>query len=219
LKYKYYFNHENPMEMLAFNFDYTKQGTYLTMPIPPDIVSDFNRELMTEDVFFEDANIFNKPILLDDCDYLYSKLSEISVEYKNKKCFYTEKCSGLLLWVLSEIASQGVQLKNSENGIKKMDQIIQYIHETYAQKISYVKIGEVFHYHPYYINKLMVQNTGSSLHKYIQNYRISQAIHLIQTTDMPISKICVAVGFEDFSHFSKYFKKLTGRKPSDYRPK
>jgi AraC-like DNA-binding protein len=63
----------------------------------------------------------------------------------------------------------------------------------------------------------MVLNTGSSLHQYLLNYRISMAIELIESTYGSITDIAYQVGFKDISHFSKYFKKKTGRAPSEFR--
>jgi YesN/AraC family two-component response regulator len=47
--------------------------------------------------------------------------------------------------------------------------------------------------------------------------RIEESKHLLTSTDDSIVDICLAVGFEDQSYFSKVFKKYTGMTPKQYR--
>jgi AraC-like DNA-binding protein len=78
-------------------------------------------------------------------------------------------------------------------------------------------VGKMTGYHENHINRLMVRHTGSSLHSYLQSYRIERAIDLLEGTALPINEICSLVGFQDFTHFSKTFKKKTGYTPSGFR--
>ncbi|MDD5603266.1 MAG: AraC family transcriptional regulator [Eubacteriales bacterium] len=98
-----------------------------------------------------------------------------------------------------------------------MPDIIAAAPNNYEREITNKMIGRLFSFHPNYINKLMVHNTGKSLHKYILYHRISKAIVLIQSTDKSISEIAYKVGFNDSIHFSKQFKKVTGNKPMHFR--
>jgi len=63
----------------------------------------------------------------------------------------------------------------------------------------------------------MVMHTGLSLHQYVISLRISKAIGMLETTNMQITEIAYAVGFKDMCHFSRYFKKTTGRTPRGFR--
>ncbi len=59
--------------------------------------------------------------------------------------------------------------------------------------------------------------TGSSLIEYIQNLRIEQAKTLLETDELPVDDVSVAVSYEDVSFFRRLFKRLTGLTPSQYR--
>lgn len=58
---------------------------------------------------------------------------------------------------------------------------------------------------------------GESFVDYLKSIRINMAKKLLRSSNMPISKISVEVGFNDEKHFSKTFKVLTGVTPSEYR--
>ena len=44
-----------------------------------------------------------------------------------------------------------------------------------------------------------------------------EQFELLETTACPVSEIALRVGFDDFSHFSKYFKKHIGYSPTELR--
>ena len=56
-----------------------------------------------------------------------------------------------------------------------------------------------------------------SVHHYLISCRINAAIELLQASDLKAAEIAEAVGFNDISHFLKYFKKATGKTTRDFR--
>jgi len=58
---------------------------------------------------------------------------------------------------------------------------------------------------------------GASPQRYLQRYRFSKAVHLLQTTDAKIYDIARRVGYDSESSFSKAFKRLMGKAPGAYR--
>jgi transcriptional regulator GlxA family with amidase domain len=59
--------------------------------------------------------------------------------------------------------------------------------------------------------------TGSTLIEYLQNLRVEEAKHLLETAQMPVDEISVEVSYEDPSFFRRLFKRRTGLTPSQYR--
>ncbi len=59
--------------------------------------------------------------------------------------------------------------------------------------------------------------TGSTLIEYLQNLRIEEAKRLLETGQLPVDEISVAVSYEDPSFFRRLFKRCTGLTPSQYR--
>jgi AraC-like DNA-binding protein len=65
--------------------------------------------------------------------------------------------------------------------------------------------------------RTFMQFTGQSFVEYLNNFRIAKAQKLIATTDMPISEVCLEVGFCDQSYFGMIFRRLTKMTPRRYR--
>jgi transcriptional regulator GlxA family with amidase domain len=61
------------------------------------------------------------------------------------------------------------------------------------------------------------QATGLALIDYVQNLRIEDAKHKLESSEQPVDEICFAVGYEDPSFFRRLFKRRTGMAPARYR--
>jgi transcriptional regulator GlxA family with amidase domain len=59
--------------------------------------------------------------------------------------------------------------------------------------------------------------TGITLIEYLQNLRVEEAKHLLESGTMPVDDISIEVGYEDASFFRRLFKRRTGLTPSRYR--
>ncbi|HNY15968.1 MAG TPA: AraC family transcriptional regulator [Treponemataceae bacterium] len=59
--------------------------------------------------------------------------------------------------------------------------------------------------------------TGLSVAQYVISLRVQTASVLLRNTSLPIAEIMDRTGFADESHFSRSFRRYTGRTPSDFR--
>ncbi len=59
--------------------------------------------------------------------------------------------------------------------------------------------------------------TNTSPKEYLTAYRIERAKILLQNSALSIRQISYSTGFQDELYFSKVFKKITGKSPSEYR--
>ena len=57
---------------------------------------------------------------------------------------------------------------------------------------------------------------GITPNHFLRNVRLKHAAKLLTETEMPVSKISLAVGFNSPRYFSQYFRKMFGMTPSEY---
>ncbi len=208
---------EEEMELLGFNFDYTAKNSCLSAPIPP-AGADFDSSAILEHITFSDADILNGTIHINNMHLLEEEIKELCGEYVARRSFYNVKLSGLFLGILTEtIRECSLERDNIRRSKGRVDEVLQFIADNHAEELTNIMLGKKFGYHPNYINHLVVQHTGMSLHKYLLSYRINKAIELLQTTDMAVSDIAEKVGFSDYNHFLKYFKQATGYTTKAFR--
>lgn len=61
------------------------------------------------------------------------------------------------------------------------------------------------------------KHTHKTFTQFVNEFRIVHSTKLLSETDAPISDICFDSGFNNFSHFNRNFKKVTGKSPREYR--
>ncbi|MBQ4154066.1 MAG: helix-turn-helix domain-containing protein [Clostridia bacterium] len=205
------------LNLMGVNFDYTQNFNYLSSPIPPEKWRSYNSKKIVELINFTDCKALNHPLYIPDVPFLHNQMYNTVAEHISKKKFYHIHNSGQLKSILSLIARFAANEKSVAKSELLVDEIVQYIHSHYREEINNTVLGDIFGYHPNHLNRLVVQNTGMSIHKYLVKCRINAAIELIQASDLKTGEIAEAVGFKDSTHFLKYFKKITGKTTSDFR--
>lgn len=96
-------------------------------------------------------------------------------------------------------------------------QVMDYINQNYHKNISSRSVADHLYINNSYFCRVFHKNFGINFSLYLQTYRLEKAKSLLKYTKLPISDIATAVGFSDFSYFSKIFKKDYGLTPSEYR--
>ena len=95
--------------------------------------------------------------------------------------------------------------------------IVDYITHNYKNDIKIDDIANEVDLHPNYVVSLFRKESGINVTKYILMLRIYESQRLLLATDMKIIDIAMEVGFGSMSNFYKYFKRVCGRNPKDYR--
>ncbi len=216
IPYHYLPDEEEPMRLLAFNFDLAFEASDKAVPIPPERVDTFKKEDILCDAEVTGAEPLNGFAVFSDMGYLYEKLSEINSEYASAKMYFEQRCSGLMLDIIAELL-RPYESEQGGKGTDTVDAVIDYLGRHYSEEISNGSLGERFGYHPNYLNQLFIRYTGKSLYKYLQDMRLLKAVDLLQETDLSVSEVAISVGFKDLPHFSRYFKQKTGYNPTDFR--
>ena len=140
-------------------------------------------------------------------------------EFEGKKVGYLSVLSGyarvLFSLLLRKLVGEGK--KKGEVGTKITPDVIEYINKHCNEKLSLEELAQRCFYNPTYFSHAFKKYCGKNLSQYIKERRISNAIELLEATDMSIGKIGVNVGYDDKAFFYKVFKEITGKTPASYR--
>ena len=203
--------------MLGCNFDFTQKSGARSAPVPPGRAELFDKNDILDPCLL-DIEMFNHTICLENMKQVEDTLRAMKKEYDRQRVLAENCLSAMLLLILTDIArALLLRGRNISRADSRVEEILQYIREHYDEELGNQKLGRLFGFHPNYLNRLMVAHTGLSLYRYVLKYRINRAIDLLQTTDMPAFEIAERVGFKDYNHFLKYFKKATGYTTRSFR--
>ncbi|CAM3366447.1 helix-turn-helix domain-containing protein [Marinicrinis lubricantis] len=95
--------------------------------------------------------------------------------------------------------------------------ICHYIEEHINEDLSLVKLAEIHYFNPSYLSRFFKQEQGMNLSEYIDKCRIRKAKELLMDGDLKVREVAAAVGYEAAHSFTRFFKKVTGLTPQEYR--
>lgn len=94
---------------------------------------------------------------------------------------------------------------------------VSYIRTNLEQNMSISEIADVAHLNPQYFMRVFKKETGKPVLEFITECRLHKARELLAGTSLPITEVALSAGYDNFSYFSKLFKRNEGMTPSDYR--
>jgi len=100
---------------------------------------------------------------------------------------------------------------------ERMRAMIVYIQEHYMEEIRVADIAKCANISIRECNRCFQKNVGISPAKFLQDYRLRMAMHLLLETPGNITQIGEKSGFSSPSHFGKVFRDKFGCSPLQYR--
>jgi len=90
-----------------------------------------------------------------------------------------------------------------------------FIDNNYSENIDLDNIADEAFFSKFHFIRQFKKIYGKTPHQYLIVVRIEKAMELLRT-DIPVSEVCYAVGFESLGSFSGLFKRIVGLTPSAY---
>ncbi len=91
-----------------------------------------------------------------------------------------------------------------------------FIDKNFADKIDLDNIADEAFFSKFHFIRLFNSVYKKTPHQYLSFVRIEKAKQLL-TSDISISDVCYAVGFESVSSFTGLFKRMVGQTPSAFQ--
>lgn len=203
----------------AVNFDYTQNFTHFEKTLHTKSTDLVKNSDILEQIVFSDTPELNNPIIIYDAQHMENNFRHIITEFYLKGEFCKILTSSILktLIIIIVCNNKNAGKTKKEKSSLIIRDIIEYITANYNKDISNTKISEKFSFNPSYINRIFRMHTGTGMHEFLIKYRINAAKEMLLNNNMSVEEICMAVGFKDMPHFSKSFKKHTGKSPSEYQ--
>lgn len=171
--------------------------------------------------FFEEETAGNDIKLLGkdniEIEELYEKMYLL---YQMKTYGYQELLRAYLMELLVKIFILYRQSESSENREREktyFDNVILFMKEHYKQDIKLDDLAAMAFLSRNYFCSSFKECTGVTVLEFIQKRRIEEACHLLKNKNRKLIEVAEAVGYRDLKFFSKVFKKITGKTPSEYR--
>lgn len=190
------------VELFAMNFTLSRVEVYDVngaprVPCPPVELLPFDRV----------THIGIRPEIIA----LFQDLWHVWLQRQPGHKLMTRAYTELLISKLLELAVYRNPLRAADPRIQRL---IHYITEHYADPLRLDDMAEMLHLTPVYLSTLFHQNMGVTLKKYINTLRINNAAGLLKSGMCNVTEAAEASGFADAAHFSRTFSRIKGYNPS-----
>ncbi|SMF83829.1 Predicted TIM-barrel enzyme [Paenibacillus uliginis N3/975] len=116
---------------------------------------------------------------------------------------------------------QDQQLMNKLSALDEPYDYVAFVKEhiahNYMNNISLTELADQIHVSRTHLSALFNKEVGCTFPEYLAKYRIHKAQDVMKHTKLSLSRIAELVGYPDYVHFSKTFKKYAGVTPQNFR--
>ncbi len=92
-----------------------------------------------------------------------------------------------------------------------------FIHEHADEDLSLTEVGKLVNISANHLSEKFKEVAGINFVHYVARIRVGKACDLLRNSNLRISEIAFAVGFQSLSQFNRVFKKLTQKSPTQFR--
>jgi YesN/AraC family two-component response regulator len=94
---------------------------------------------------------------------------------------------------------------------------LQYLEQHFAEHITLSQVADRVFVSQWHLSKLINRHTGKNFFDLVNQLRVKRARELLRDPALKVHEVAEMVGYADVAHFSKNFKRLTGKSPVEYR--
>lgn len=143
-------------------------------------------------------------------------LREMDEVYGAQKEGYQLKFDSLLLEALYRLMVDYAvrigkeHIPQNQKAVQQIREVMRYIEEHYAKKLTVAQVAEHFGYTPNYLSKLLKRYLGLTVYQYLYEIRLDRICRDLQHPEARIMELLPKHGCENYKSVSRLFKERYG---------
>lgn len=218
----------NPGHIKGFEIDVAPQGFIITF------AESFLKQYVRKDIFDEFPFLIAEVVppqypdndIFQEFDDLGNQLLR---EYQNNSNYKFKIIGSLMVVVLLKIKERFWQRYDPLHESDSSSTIVVTFKHNLEKHFRNLQTGdadtlyqvqdyaEAQHLHPSYLSTVIKTKTGKSVNNWIAEKVIAEAQAMLSRYPVSIQEVAYQLGFKEPGHFSRFFKKHTGKNPSSFR--
>lgn len=126
----------------------------------------------------------------------------------------------LLVYLCRHYAAESVPPKDMvkrRRDLERLQPALNYIEQNYAERISVAQLAQLLCLSPDRLGHLFRDGVGQAPLQYVNEIRLRKAMNLLKTEEYTVTEVAQAVGFFDYNHFGRLFRRRYGCTPNQVR--
>ena len=186
----------------------------------------FIEGLLNGEFLINEYHRANEGLLILQVDALFESMIKLAETVADRRFTSTANKFAVLSALYSLFAtiiesrlysSVSVSESAEDKSLSKLKTVLSYIRSNYDKQITLSDMAEVADMSAKYFCHFFKSMTRKTPVDYLVAYRVEKASRKLLATDMSVTEIAFASGFNDLSYFIKTFKRLKGQTPAAFR--
>lgn len=193
----------------------------LLLQVPVDMLSGFVPDIGDYQILLDPLT--NKPDELERINTIRGLMEQMYAQYSTEETMHPFRMESLLLELLFQLYSNcsvkmiQTSLWQNKKNRDRMNNIMAWTKEHYAQPISLVDAAGALHLQINYFCRFFKQNAGITYMRYVNEYRLSKIYHDLIVTDIPLNQLLERHGFTNYKVFRTMFRERFHQTPGHLR--
>lgn len=165
---------------------------------------------------------FDDVVRSETLNNLYLKLVDTVKGLGSASSFYTVLYARtLLLEILLELCREHLVKQSAVEVAEtprnaRVKRVLGYLSSNYSRDLTLDRIAKEVLISKFHLSREFKEATGQTIFGYLNTLRVTAAAKAIRA-GQSVSEAAEAAGFENLSYFSRKFKEIMGKSPSEYR--
>lgn len=209
-----------PGDLIVVNSNELHSGVTQTTPYSSYVVifdiPDLSEELAEQHMIFH--------TLIRKDPWIESLFGQLPAEMTRKEGGYKQMCRAMVLQLLVYLSRnhmlQRLPAKDSlrrNRDLERLNAVLVYIAAHYTEQISNRQLADLIHLSEDRFGHLFREGIGMAPLQYINGMRLKKAMSLLQTSNLSVTEVAETVGFPDYNHFGRLFRRKYGCTPNSVR--
>ena len=148
-------------------------------------------------------------------ELLLEKLLNMVEQWTERDRYFSVMCAALLTELIVTINREVDEGEKAPSSIQHIERMKHYIEDQYRNKITKNELGACIGVSPNYAAALFRKVTGLTISEYVHLRRMKTANYMLRHSQLSVQDISDHLGYSDSSYFSRVFKRLVGKLPSE----
>ncbi len=149
-------------------------------------------------------------------DEINRLFSQIESESKLPDEFSEDAIRAKVAELLILIARASRESENKKEESPIVEKAVKYIRAHYAEDITLSDTADFCYVSKEHLSRTFKKETGFGFNEYVTAYRLKKAETLLRSNPKArISQVALLCGFNDSNYFSKVYKRVLGKSPTD----
>ena len=101
--------------------------------------------------------------------------------------------------------------------LERLNIVYQYIENHYPEPVTNRELADLIHISEGRFYHIFKENAGMAPLQYINETRLKKAVNLLKSGNFTATEVAGAVGFSDYNHFGRLFRRRFGCTPMEAR--